>query len=87
MLTLLGSLCTVYLDGSHCPCPASSYLGGTCPMYEYARRKLVIETVHGYGNLTFEDGFGDVLVGGNVSVIYESIRDGKMQDVVIRLFQ
>jgi hypothetical protein len=46
-------------------------------MYEYVRRTLVIK-MHEYENLThFEDGFGDVLVGGNASIIYESIRDGR----------
>ena len=56
-------------------------------MYEFVRCTLGIK-MHGYENLTlFEDGFGDITVGGNVSVIYESIRDGKMQGVVIGLFQ
>ena len=83
----LHTLRTSYLDGSRGPFPASPYLGATRPMDEFIRRTLGIK-MHGYENLTyFEDGFGDVLIGGNISVIYESIRDGRMQGVVIGLFQ
>ncbi|KAF9519362.1 hypothetical protein BS47DRAFT_1388195 [Hydnum rufescens UP504] len=84
---LLHTLRTEYLDGTRGPAPASPFLGGTRPMYEFVRCTLGIK-MHGYENLTlFEDGFGDLTVGDNVSIIYESIRDGKMQGVVIDLFQ
>ncbi|KAF9519361.1 hypothetical protein BS47DRAFT_1482068 [Hydnum rufescens UP504] len=84
---LLHTLRTEYLDGTRGPAPASPFLDGTRPMYEFVRCTLGIK-MHGYENLTlFEDGFGDLVVGDNVSIIYESIRDGKMQGVVIDLFQ
>ncbi|KAF9520851.1 hypothetical protein BS47DRAFT_1374656 [Hydnum rufescens UP504] len=84
---LLHTLRTEYLDGTRGPAPASPFLGRTRPIYEFVRYTLGIK-MHGYENLIlFEDGFGDVTLGDNISIIYESIRDGKMQGVVIDLFQ
>lgn len=45
--------------------------------------------MHGYENNTiFANGLGgdDVSIGENISLIQESIRDGKLQSVVVGLF-
>ncbi|KAF9519338.1 hypothetical protein BS47DRAFT_1388173 [Hydnum rufescens UP504] len=56
----------------------SPFLGQTRLMYEFVCCTLGIK-MHGYENLTlFEDGFRDVTVGDNVSIIYETRRNGKM---------
>ena len=77
-----------FLSGARGPTPASIYLGKTRAVYEYIRLKLNIK-MHGMENLTvFEAGPGvdEVTVGQNVSLIYEAIRDGQMQNVIVDLF-
>jgi len=71
--------------------PAAAFLGRTRPMYEYIRIELGVRT-HGQENWTeFEGGLGNFEsqpgIGRNVSVIYEAIRDGKMQAVATKLFK
>ena len=81
----LKQLQTDYLSGGRGPAPATSYLSKTRPVYEFVRVTLGIK-MHGSENLhTFENGLGveDVTVGQNVSLIYEAIRDGKMQSVIV----
>ncbi|EKM50751.1 uncharacterized protein PHACADRAFT_213640 [Phanerochaete carnosa HHB-10118-sp] len=76
-----------YLEGARSSAPASRHLGKTRAVYEFVRVTLGVR-VHGAENLRgFEMGPGveDGTVGGYISVIYEAIRDGKMQGVIIQL--
>jgi phenylalanine ammonia-lyase len=85
---LLVSLRKEYLSGARGRAPASKYLNGTRPVYEFVRLTLDIR-MHGSENESvFANGLGveDVTVGQNVSLIHEAIRDGKMQAVVADLF-
>jgi len=85
---LLVSLRIEYLSGARGRAPASKYLNGTRPIYEFVRLTLDI-SMHGSENESvFANGLGveDVTVGQNVSLIHEAIRDGKMQEVVANLF-
>ncbi|KAJ7270052.1 phenylalanine ammonia-lyase [Mycena haematopus] len=77
-----------YLLGARGPAPASAWLEKARPIYEFIRVTLGIR-MHGAENLgVFREGLGvqDVTVGQNVSLIHEAIRDGKMQAVVVGLF-
>ncbi|KAF8483798.1 phenylalanine ammonia-lyase [Russula ochroleuca] len=85
---LLVSLRKEYLSGARGRAPASNYLSGTRPIYEFVRLTLDIR-MHGSENESvFANGLGieDVTIGQNVSLIHEAIRDGKMQLVVADLF-
>ncbi|KAH9944638.1 phenylalanine ammonia-lyase [Amylocystis lapponica] len=85
---LLGKLREAYLTRSKGPAPASALLGKTRPLYEFIRVTLGVH-MHGRENLhCFQSGPGneEPAVGHNISLIYEAIRDGKMQDVVASLF-
>ncbi|CAL1711337.1 unnamed protein product [Somion occarium] len=85
---LLERLRVEYLGGAKGVAPASLYLGRTRPVYEYVRVTLGVK-MHGSENLhRFEQGPGveEVSLGQNISLIYEAIRDGKMQDVIVGLF-
>ncbi|KAJ7178475.1 phenylalanine ammonia-lyase [Mycena crocata] len=87
--TLLNNLRGEYLSGQRGACPASVYLGKTRPVYEFIRVKLGIK-MHGTENFnSFANGLGidDVTVGQNISVIYEAIRDGEMQNMTVDLFE
>ncbi|KAG8776825.1 hypothetical protein FRC12_000687 [Ceratobasidium sp. 428] len=76
-----------YLTGRRGPAPAAELLGNTRPVYEFVRVKLGVK-MHGLDNLNrFEEGFTDLSIGQNVALIYESIRDGRMQDVVASLWK
>ncbi|EKM50759.1 uncharacterized protein PHACADRAFT_213646 [Phanerochaete carnosa HHB-10118-sp] len=84
----LTTLRVQYLEGARGAAPASRHLGrGTRVVYEFVRVTLRIR-MHGAENL---HGFAmgpDIeggTVGGDISVIYEAIRDGKMQGVVAHL--
>ncbi|KAF8573124.1 phenylalanine ammonia-lyase [Ramaria rubella] len=73
--------------------PAAPFLGRTRPLYEYIRITLGVRT-HGLENWEkFEmgRGLGDTEgqpgVGRSVSVVYEAIRDGRMQSAVAGLFR
>ncbi|TFY65441.1 hypothetical protein EVJ58_g1968 [Rhodofomes roseus] len=86
---LLADLRKAYLTGERGAAPAAQYLGRTRGVYEFIRVTLGVR-MHGKENLDgFADGPGvtDATLGQNVSLIYESIRDGKMQGVVVGLFQ
>lgn len=84
---LLQHLRREYLSGARGPTPASAYLGRARPVYEYVRRDIGVK-MHGLENLDkFANGFGDITVGGTVSLVYESIRNGKMQGVVAGIWQ
>ncbi|KAF8967831.1 L-Aspartase-like protein [Flammula alnicola] len=77
-----------FLSGSRGAAPASSQLGKTKGMYEFIRKDLGIR-MHGLENHgLFVNGIGqdDVSIGHNISKIYEAIRDGHMQSVVLSLF-
>jgi hypothetical protein len=70
---LLVSLRKEFLSGARGPAPASNYLSGTRPIYEFVRLTLDIR-MHGSENESvFANGLGveDVTVGQNVSLIYE----------------
>ncbi|KAF8146902.1 phenylalanine ammonia-lyase [Mycena galopus ATCC 62051] len=84
----LGALREEYLLGARGPAPASAWLEKTRPIYEFIRVTLGIR-MHGMENLgLFREGLGaqDVTTGQSVSLIHEAIRDGKMQAVVVGLF-
>ncbi|KAJ3568390.1 hypothetical protein NP233_g5747 [Leucocoprinus birnbaumii] len=77
-----------YLTGVKGATPASPYLSKTKGLYEYIRETLGVR-MHGYENYSgFVNGLGvdDVSIGENISIIYEAIRDGKMQHAVVSLF-
>ncbi|CAK5282408.1 unnamed protein product [Mycena citricolor] len=83
--TLLNELRRTYLFGDKGASPASGFLDKTRPIYEFVRITLGIK-MHGAENLdSFAHGLGDT-VGQGVSLIYEAIRDGQMQPVVVGLF-
>ncbi|EPQ55063.1 phenylalanine ammonium lyase [Gloeophyllum trabeum ATCC 11539] len=85
---LLKQLRQDYLSGTRGPAPAIPYLSRTRPVYEFIRVKLGVR-MHGSENLhLWENGAGveDVTIGQNISSIYEAIRDGQMQEVVVGLF-
>ncbi|KAI0079300.1 phenylalanine ammonia-lyase [Panus rudis PR-1116 ss-1] len=85
---LLVKLREEYLSGAKGPAPAAPYLGRTRPVYEFVRLTLGIK-MHGAENMhRFAQGPGveDVSIGQNISLIHEAIRDGKMQSVVVSIF-
>ncbi|KAF7363164.1 Phenylalanine ammonia-lyase [Mycena venus] len=85
--TLLQSLRSAFLAGERGASPASAYLGKTKAVYEFVRLMLGIK-LHGVENQSgFANGLGvdDITIGQNISVIYEAIRDGKMQGVIVRM--
>ncbi|QRV84145.1 phenylalanine ammonia-lyase [Ceratobasidium sp. AG-Ba] len=76
-----------YLTGKRGPAPAAELLGNTRPVYEFVRVKLGVK-MHGLDNLNrFEHGWTDLSIGQNVALIYEAIRDGRMQEVVASLWK
>ena len=86
---LLEQLRSDYLSGARGAAPASKYLNRTRPIYEYVRINLGVR-MHGSENFSkFANDLGveDVTIGQNISYIQESIRDGKMQAVVVGLFE
>jgi phenylalanine ammonia-lyase len=85
---LLQNLRSSFLSGKRGSAPAAPYLGRTRGLYEYVRSTLGIK-MHGLENLSgFAHGLGedDVTVGQNVSTIYEAIRDGKTQKLIVDMF-
>lgn len=77
-----------YLSGAKGAAPAAPYLGKSRAVYEFIRTTLGVR-MHGSENVhDFKDGPGveDQTIGQEISLIHESIRDGKMQDVVVGLF-
>jgi phenylalanine ammonia-lyase len=85
---LLDQLRKSYLSGERGPAPASAYLNKTRPVYEFVRITLGIR-MHGSENYAyFQNGLGvdDVSVGQNISRIYETIRDGQLQPIIVSLF-
>ncbi|KAI0317137.1 L-Aspartase-like protein [Amylostereum chailletii] len=85
---LLAALRVEFLSGARGTSPASEYLKKTRPLYEFVRVRLGIR-MHGAENQKlFANGLGveDQTIGENVSLIYEAIRDGKMQGTVAGLF-
>ncbi|KAG8762793.1 hypothetical protein FRC11_007749 [Ceratobasidium sp. 423] len=76
-----------YLRGERGSAPAAHLLGNTRPVYEFVRNTLGVK-MHGIDNLNrFEEGWTGLTIGQNVSVIYEAIRDGKLQEVVATLWK
>ena len=89
-------LTKAFLNGARGPAPASKYLKKTRKIYEFVRVGLKIK-MHGKENLERFDHVGidglvgmpggdDETVGQNVTRIYESIRDGKLQSAVVDTF-
>lgn len=85
-----------FLDGSHGSAPASKYLKKTKAVYEFVRNELKIK-MHGKENLERFDNVGidgltgmpggeDGTIGENITRIYEALRDGKLQAVVVDTF-
>jgi len=85
---LLFQLRTDYLSGAKGIAPASRYLNKTKPIYQFVRITLGVKMHGTENNSTFANGLGidDVTIGQNISLIQEAIRDGKMQAVVVALF-
>ncbi|KAF5383479.1 hypothetical protein D9757_006119 [Collybiopsis confluens] len=82
---LMDELREAYLFGKRGPSPASPYLHRTKPIYEFVRLTLGIR-MHGtenYNRFANGHGFDESTSGENVSLIYEAIRDGKMQQAMI----
>lgn len=68
---LYETLRSEYLTGKRGPAPAAELLGNTRPVYEFVRVKLGVK-MHGLDNLNrFEEGWTDLSIGQNVSLIYE----------------
>ncbi|KIM47098.1 hypothetical protein M413DRAFT_422798 [Hebeloma cylindrosporum] len=77
-----------YLFGSRGPTPAIAKLGKTRSMYAFIRKDLEVK-MHGTQNFgPISNGVveNDISVGENISKIYEAIRDGRMQEVVLSMF-
>lgn len=81
------ALVDAYLSGDRGAAPASVHLKGTRPMYDFIRTTLGVP-MHGATNhKMFANNavFEDDTIGHHVSLIYESIRDGKMQGIVAKM--
>ncbi|KAF8210362.1 L-Aspartase-like protein [Mycena galopus ATCC 62051] len=86
--TLLDKLRGEFLSGQRGASPASSYLGKTKLVYEFIRLSLGVQ-MHGAENYnSFVNGLGvdDETVGQNISIIYEAIQDGRLQSVLVGVF-
>lgn len=84
----INTLRTVWLEGQSQARPGASLMvssllaRGTRPMYEFIRTDLAVG-MRGSDNLReFEGGFQEPLVGEDVSVVYESIKDGRMANLL-----
>ncbi|KAF8630656.1 hypothetical protein AX15_002806 [Amanita polypyramis BW_CC] len=87
-IALMDGLRKAYLSGEYGPAPASPCLGKTRPVYEYIRKDLGVR-MHGsenYSNFANGSGVENGTIGQNISRIFEAIRDGKMQSIVVSLF-
>lgn len=93
LTSLLLSLQRAYLTGARGRAPASSLLGRTRAVYEFVRCDLGVPT-HGRENLeefgkrneAWSLGKQEETVGGGVARIYEAIRAGRMETVVVGIF-
>jgi len=85
---LLHQLRADYLSGVKGIAPASRYLNKTKPIYQFVRITLGVRMHGSENNSKFVNGLGidDITIGQNISLIQEAIRDGKMQAVVVALF-
>jgi len=86
--TLLDHLQRAYLSGERGRAPASRHLNKTRPVYEFVRLTLGIR-MHGSENYQlFPHGHGvdEQTTGQNISLIYEAIRDGRLQSVILSMF-
>lgn len=76
-------------NGSHSFNPrarAAHLLGRTRPVYEFIRLDLNVP-MHGLENLEqFQSSENHPNIGQNVSLIYEAIRDGRMHEVLVKVF-
>jgi phenylalanine ammonia-lyase len=68
-------------------CHASPYLGKTVKIYEYIRRTLAIPMHGKENNLEFAGEAGKIkhTIGGYVSVIYQSLRNGDLYQVLVEV--
>jgi phenylalanine ammonia-lyase len=85
---LMDGLREAYLFGKRGPAPASPYLNKTKPVYEFVRLTLGIR-MHGsenYSRFANGHGFDESTSGEAVSLIFEAIRDGKMQQAIVASF-
>ena len=96
LTSLYTQLTKAFLSGANGPAPASKYLTKTRKVYEFVRTVLKIK-MHGKENFERFDHAGidglvgmpggdDGTIGQNITRIYESIRDGKFQAVVVDTF-
>lgn len=96
MIAFYTQLTKAFLDGARGAAPASKYLKRTRTVYEFVRIKLKIK-MHGKENferfnhvgideLVGMPGGDDETIGQNITRIYEAIRDGKLQAVVVDTF-
>ncbi|KAF7969500.1 hypothetical protein HWV62_27198 [Athelia sp. TMB] len=86
--TLLQNLRADYLSGARGAAPASQFLNKTRPVYEFVRLTLGVRMHGSENNNLFAMGLGeeDGNIGQSVSLIQEAMRDGKMQAIVVSLF-
>ncbi|KAK1222070.1 Protein pal1 [Marasmius sp. AFHP31] len=84
---LMNELRLAYLSGSRGQSPAWKYLGRTRAMYKYVRVELGVK-MHGLDNATgFEDDGEENTIGHSITRIYEAIRDGRIHDIVVGIFE
>ncbi|KAH9976197.1 phenylalanine ammonia-lyase [Lactifluus volemus] len=86
--TTLTALRKAYLTGARGSAPAIAHLSKTRPVYEFVRKTLGIG-MHGLENhQVFPEGLDieNATIGEDVSLIYEAIRDGRLQSVIMSLF-
>ncbi|KAL0061735.1 hypothetical protein AAF712_011407 [Marasmius tenuissimus] len=85
--SLMTELRLAYLSGSRGQAPALEYLGRTRAMYEFVRVELGVK-MHGLDNVTgFEDDGEENTVGHSITRVYEAIRDGRIHDIVVGIFE
>ncbi|KAK1222984.1 Protein pal1 [Marasmius sp. AFHP31] len=84
---LMTELRLAYLSGSRGQAPALKYLGRTRAMYEFVRVELGVK-MHGLDNVTgFKDDGKENTIGHSITRVYEAIRDGRIHDVVVGIFE
>ena len=73
--------------GPECVLTSQLLADGTRPVYDFIRNELGIG-LRGLDNFyEFKDGFEEPLIGDDVSQIYESIRNGTMAEVLVKVLE
>lgn len=72
-----------FLSNASSVSPTSSYLGNTRPLYEFVRHTLGVKSRRGDVYL----GKQEATIGSAVSKIYESIKDGRINRVLVEMMK